>query len=405
MAFDLLCHMGMRFWINQLKFIVLFVLVIVAKAAVIDTDVRGVASAPHLRNWGLFNRLSNSHIHAPEAWKIEKGSHNIVVAIIDTGIDANHLDLKHNLWKDYASGYYGWDFVKNKPNPIDEHGHGTHVAGIVGAAMNPLTGISGVAHKVSIMAVKYYSDQNSGTQNLQNSIRALNWAIDHGANIINYSGGGPEFSGEEYITLQRARDKGVLVVAAAGNEHQNTDLVKNYYYPCAYKRLTNIICVAAVNIRNELLTSSNWGKTNVDVAAPGENILSTVPGGKYSYMSGTSQATAFVTGLAALILSKNNELRPEQIRDIIRASVDKVSSLKDKVFSAGKINAFAALQASMARTEIFQRNLSNKKKPLKKPPPSKVVAPSNAIGLNVRKAAVNTVIRSQNISSNKNQAL
>jgi subtilisin family serine protease len=297
-----------------------------------------------LQNWGLSNGIGNSHIHALDAWRISEGSRSVVVAVIDTGLDATHPDIKQNLWHDPATGAYGWDFVTNKANPVDEHGHGTHVAGILGATLNAKAGISGVAHQVSIMAVRYYSEKNSGVKNLENSIRALNWAIDHGAKIINYSGGGPEFSQEEYTALRRARDKGVLLVAAAGNEHQDTDKSENFYYPCAY-RLDNIICVASININNKLLPSSNWGKKHVDVAAPGENILSTTPGGRYAYMSGTSQATAFVTGLAALMLAKNPLLKPEEVRETVRATADRVPALDDKVASGGKVNAYAALSS------------------------------------------------------------
>lgn len=310
---------------------------------------RGVASVPTLKNWGLENNVGNSHIHAVDAWRLAEGSRDVVVAVIDTGIDPRHPDIKPNLWHDATTGVYGWDFVSNKANPNDDHGHGTHVAGILGAAMNAKSGVSGVAHRVSIMAVKYYSDQNSGAQNLQNSIKALNWAIDHGAKIINYSGGGPEFSGDEYAALKRAREKGILLVAAAGNEHKNSDVPESFYYPCAY-RLDNIICVASINIHNKLLPSSNWGRVRVDVAAPGENILSTAPGGRYAYMSGTSQATAFVTGLAALMLSKDKALKPDQIRDIVRSSVDRIPALADKVGSGGKLNAYAALAALDRKT-------------------------------------------------------
>ncbi len=326
--------------------------------ATID-NARTVASVKELKNWGLLNNSSiNSHIHAPDAWKIEQGSRDIVVAVIDTGIDPTHPDIKANLWHDPKNpGVYGYDFVKNKPNPTDEHGHGTHVAGILGATMNTKVGISGVAHKVSIMAVKYFAENNSGAANTRNSIAALNWAIDHGAHILNYSGGGAEFSAEEYMALKRARDKGVLLVAAAGNERQNTDLAENFYYPCAY-RLENIICVAATNIKNEMLSSSNWGKVRVDVAAPGENIFSTIPNGKYAYMSGTSQATAFVTGLAALLLSKNRTLKPDQVREIIRQSADRLPTLRDKVYAQGKVNAHAALALLEAAEKSAQKRLN-----------------------------------------------
>ncbi len=243
---------------------------------------------------------------------------------------------------------FGWDFVRNQPNPTDEHGHGTNVAGIIGATMNTHAGISGVAHKVSIMAVKYYSEANPGSVNLANTIKALEYAVEHGARIINYSGGGPEFSESEYLAMKKAEAKGVLVVAAAGNERQNTDQIENYYYPAAY-RLTNIISVAATDINNKLLPSSNWGKSKVDVAAPGETIYSTLPGSRYGSMSGTSQATAFVTGIAALMLAKDPTLKPQQIREIITGSVDKLPTLKDKVASGGRVNAYHALLALAER--------------------------------------------------------
>jgi subtilisin family serine protease len=304
--------------------------------------------AQKIKNWGLINANKvRSHIDALDAWKITSGSPKVVVAVIDTGLDATHKDLAKNVWHDpNAKGrnIYGWNFVTNQPNPIDDHGHGTHVSGIIGAVTDFEAGVSGVAQRVSLMPVKYYSDANPGSVNLRNTIKAINYAVDHGAKIINYSGGGPEFSEEEYLAIKKAEAKGVLVVAAAGNEHQNTDLVENYYYPSAY-HLSNIISVAAIDINDNLLPSSNWGVNKVDVAAPGENIYSTLPGGRYGYMSGTSQATAFVTGMAALLLSKDPTLTPPQIRKIIMASVDREPQLKGKLASAGKVNAYSALLA------------------------------------------------------------
>lgn len=303
--------------------------------------------AKKIKNWGIINSEEKSHIQAVDAWSIEEGSRNIVVAVIDTGIDPTHSALAANIWHDTTKkdgGVYGWNFVVDKPNPIDQHGHGTHVSGIIGAIADPVTGVSGVAHHVSIMPVKYYSDANPGSVNLKNTVKAINYAVDHGARIINYSGGGPEFSEEEYLAIKRAEARGILFVSAAGNEHQNTDKSENYYYPSAY-RLSNIISVAATDIHNKLLASSNWGKKTVDVAAPGENIYSTLPNGRYGYMSGTSQATAFVTGMAALLLSQNPSLKPHQIKEIIVSSVDKFSQLSDKIASGGRVNAYKALLA------------------------------------------------------------
>ncbi|OFZ21225.1 MAG: hypothetical protein A2X94_07130 [Bdellovibrionales bacterium GWB1_55_8] len=300
-----------------------------------------------LKNWGLLNTKAKSHIQAVDAWKIEQGNRNIIVAVIDTGIDPEHKDLKQNIWKDPSSPgtpVYGWNFVNNKANPKDDHGHGTHVAGIIGAWSDAKNGVSGVAHNVSIMAVKYYSDTNSGAVNLSNTVKAITYAVDHGAKIINYSGGGPEFSEEEFLAIKRAEAQGVLFVAAAGNERQNTDLTENAYYPSAY-RLSNIISVAATDINNNLLPSSNWGKRQVDVAAPGENIYSTLPGGRYGTMTGTSQATAFVSGIAALLLSKNPGLTPPQLRELIMNSVDPMPQLLGKLATGGRVNAYSALLA------------------------------------------------------------
>ncbi|NDD91653.1 hypothetical protein EBZ37_06175 [bacterium] len=307
-----------------------------------------------LRNWGLANSFK-SHISAVDAWKIEQGSRDVVVAVIDTGVDASHIALSANMWRDPAvtgKQVYGWNFVTNEPNPGDDHGHGTHVAGIIGAITQPQIGVSGVAQKVSIMAVKYYSERNPGSINLANTVRAINYAVDHGARIINYSGGGPEFSEEEYLAIRRAEEKGVLFVSAAGNEHQNTDKLENYYYPAAYG-LSNIISVAATDMNNKLLSSSNWGKKKIEVAAPGEGIYSTLPNGRYGSMTGTSQATAFVSGLAALLLAKNPSLTPQQLKAIIMSSVDRVPELADRLVTGGRINAYAALmQLEKVKTSV-----------------------------------------------------
>lgn len=303
-----------------------------------------------LRNWGLDNKEMNSHVNARKAWKITRGSKKIIVAVIDTGIDANHADLKDNICRKPGTDEYGFDFVTNKKNPEDKHGHGTHVAGIIGATAHTSAGASGVAPNICIMAVRYYSDSASGAQNLANTVKAINYAVDNGANIINYSGGGAEFSAAEMKAIQRAEAKGIIFVAAAGNEYQNTDLPGNSYYPAAYG-LSNIISVAATNIRNKLLPASNWGKKHVHVTAPGENIYSTLPKGRYGYMTGTSQATAFVSGQAALILSENPKLKPAEVREIIMNSVTKVADLDGKIASGGHVDVYAALRLTLAQRD------------------------------------------------------
>jgi thermitase len=301
------------------------------------------------KNWGL------AGANVQKAWTLTQGSKNVVVAVIDTGIDATHPDLKASLWKSPNpttgkpgnGSVYGWDFVTKSPNPSDFHGHGTHIAGLIGAITNPKMGTAGVSPNVQIMAVRYYDENAPGKTNLANTIKALHYAINNGARIINYSGGGPEFSQEEYEAMKEAESKNILIVAAAGNDHHNTDTEANNYYPAAYqlKGLKNIISVASIDQENRLLNSSNWGSKSVDVAAPGEGILSTIPNGKYGKMTGTSQATAFVSGIAALILAKQPALTAAQVKEIIMDNVDLEVGLRGKVMSNGKVDAYKAVLA------------------------------------------------------------
>jgi len=273
------------------------------------------------KSWALKDNKAMS-IH--KAWKLSTCSKKIVIAIIDTGVDYNHPDLRANLWKnkkeialngkdDDGNGFIddviGWDFVSDDPLPYDNHGHGTHIAGIIGAVGGNGIGLVGVCHRTSLMILKYYEASADGKTNLDNTIKAFHYAINNGADIINYSGGGPEFSERERNAILAAQKKGILVVAAAGNERQNADI--HAYYPASYN-LSNILSVAAISESNELVSSSNFGVKKIDIAAPGESIYSTIPPalGSYGYMTGTSQATAFVTGIAAMALSKKRDLTP-----------------------------------------------------------------------------------------------
>ncbi len=318
-----------------------------------------------IRNWGLSNQASNIE----KAWSLPAGNRKVIVAVIDTGIDANHPDLKPNLWKAPSSlrnsrmdPVYGWDFVSKSPNPSDLHGHGTHIAGIIGAVANHKTGTSGVSQAVQIMPVRYYSESAPGSVNLANTIKSLHYAIDNGAKIINYSGGGPEYSEEEYQAMKKAEQHGVLIVAAAGNDHHNTDVEDFRYYPAAYqlKGLRNIITVASIDADNQILASSNWGVRSVDVAAPGEGILSTIPGGRYGKMTGTSQATAFVSGIAALILSRDPGLLPSQVKELIINNSTPVAGLRGKVASGGKVDAYRSLAAVELSHSVGRTTASKK---------------------------------------------
>lgn len=272
-------------------------------------------------------------------------SKNVVVAVVDTGIDYTHAELKENLWvnsgevgswnppshlasktscrdkrcngiDDDGNGFVddviGWDFVNNIPLPFDTHGHGSHIAGIIGSSAANGIGLAGVCPRVRIMALKYYDSSGAGFNNLQNTVKAFQYANKMGAHIINYSGGGAEAATAERMALEDSKSRGILVIAAAGNDGRSNDVTP--YYPASYP-LDNIISVASINRYDQLLTSSNFGKL-VHVAAPGLSVMSTLPGGRYGMMSGTSQATAFVTGAAALLASQFKEIKQFDYKQI-----------------------------------------------------------------------------------------
>lgn len=309
--------------------------------------------------WGL------KKSDAARAWSVSKGSRKVVVAVIDTGIDEDHEDLKNNIWTNpgetgldakgknkatngidddengFVDDVHGWNFVSNNNKLVDNHGHGTHIAGIIGAEADNKKGIIGISPEVSLMILKYYDPNVNGTDNLKNTIRAMQYAVKMGAHIINYSGGGTEFSHEEQDAVMLAEKKGILFVAAAGNEKSNSD--QFHYYPADYK-LRNIISVTAIDPTTEVLPSSNYGVETVDIAAPGYNILSSLPKNSYGLMTGTSQATAFVTGAAVLIMAhKDLYNQAEEVKKYILATGDSSSSLTNKTKTSRQLNLFKAL--------------------------------------------------------------
>ena len=311
--------------------------------------------------WGL------SATKAQKAWEVSQGSKDIIVAVIDTGTDIRHKDLTDNLWvnkgevgldkngKDKATNgidddgngfvddVHGWNFVANTNDLTDNHGHGTHIAGIIGAKGGNGFGISGVAPKVSLMTLKYYDPKSPGANNLKNTIQAIRYAIKMGAKIINYSGGGTEYSAEEYAAVKDAEKKGILFIAAAGNERSNTDENGKHYYPADYD-LSNIISVTAVNEKElKVLPSSNYGVRTVDIAAPGDQIYSTLPGNTFGRMTGTSQATAFATGVAVLIMAHRTEFSASDVKKYLLRTGDEYPTLLSKTGNAKLLNAYKAL--------------------------------------------------------------
>ncbi len=260
--------------------------------------------------WGVVNS------RAVDAWASGHTTSPIVVAVIDTGVDYNHEDLSGNIWTnsgeipnnnhdDDGNGFdddiHGFDFVNNDGDPDDDNLHGTHCAGTIGAVGNNSAGVVGVTWKVQIMAVKFLDENGFG--NLNNAVRAIDYARENGAKVMNNSWGfltdqPPSVALREAI--ERARDAGVLFIAAAGNESNNNDGSRKAY-PASYET-ENVIAVAAIDEEERRASFSNFGATSVDLGAPGVDILSTFPNDAYRFLDGTSMATPHVAGAAALVL-------------------------------------------------------------------------------------------------------
>lgn len=210
------------------------------------------------------------------AWNTITDCSSVVVAVIDTGINYNHGDLASNMW-DGGVTYpnHGYDFVDNDNDPMDSNGHGTHVAGTIGAVGNNGTGSTGVCWKVKLMAIRVLDTTGSGTS--ADIIDGMNFAVDNGAKVINMSLGGGDYGQLESDAVTYALNHNVLVVVAAGNDGTNNDGVATPIYPCNYAQ-DNVVCVAALTQNYSLASFSNYGPLNVDVGAPGVNIVSTWPG-------------------------------------------------------------------------------------------------------------------------------
>lgn len=301
----------------------------------------------------------HQNVQTPLAWQVTTGSSDVVVAIVDSGIDYTHVDLKSNIWSnsqeipnngrdDDRNGYVddirGWNFVGNNSNPIttSKSNHGTHVAGIIGATGTGSRGIYGEARQVKLMGLKFIGDNGSGSTS--NAIKAIDYAVQKQVFAINNSWGSTSRSQALESAIKRAERAGVLFVVAAGNGQSGKgyDISQKAYYPAAYPQ-SNVLRVAASRTDNTLTSFSNYSKKLVDVAAPGSSILSTVSGNSYMKMSGTSMAAPLVTGLAVLIKAANPSLNFSQVKAIISASVDPIVSLKNKISSGGRVNARKAV--------------------------------------------------------------
>jgi subtilisin family serine protease len=316
-----------------------------------------------LHNTGeIPSSTSDADIDAPEAWEKGVGSHNIRVAVIDSGIDYTHPDLSANIWlnpgesgldalgnnkssngvDDDGNGYiddlHGWNFVANNNNPYDDNVHGTHCAGTIGAVGNNGVGVVGVNWNVSLVPIKFLDKNGGGTT--VDAIKAVEYATKLNVDIMSNSWGGGPFSETLEAAIKEANTKGILFVAAAGNDTRNNDKIPTY--PASYQ-IENIVSVAATGKQDRLADFSSYGRQTVHLAAPGVGILSTIPQGRYAELSGTSMATPLVAGAAALIKAKHPELSAIGLKRRLLASVDRTDQLGDVTSSGGRLNVANAL--------------------------------------------------------------
>lgn len=308
------------------------------------------------RLWGM------PVVSAPQAWEVTTGSRDIIVAVIDTGVDYRHEDLAANIWRNprevvnsadsdgngFIDDFRGWNFNGSNNDPFDDNGHGTHVAGTIGAVGNNAVGITGAAWEVSIMALKTFSAQGSGATS--DNIDAIRYAVLNGANVINASWGGSAFSQALYDAIAEARDARVVFVAAAGNSNGRTPVFPAFYGHLEEDPLRNVISVGAIHFvpgpdgpEERKASFSEWGAF---IGAPGVAIHSTIPGSSYASYSGTSMAAPLVAGTASLMLALGPDTDAEDIVFWLIESADTVPTLAATVINAARLNMAAAVFAN-----------------------------------------------------------
>jgi subtilisin family serine protease len=310
-----------------------------------------------LANSGQRGGKQGADISATLAWATTVGSEDVVVAVLDSGVDYTHEDLIKNMWmrpntmapyQDQELGTiddeYGFNAIDSAADPMDENGHGTHCAGIIGAEGENDIGIAGVNWKVKIMPLKFMNAGGFGTT--KDAIEAINYVIDRkkaGVNVrvISASWGSTQRSRALEDVIRKAYENDILFVAAAGNSTVNND--RNPHFPSSYN-VPNVISVAALDRNDQLATFSNYGVKSVAIAAPGVDILSTWLGDAYEEKSGTSMATPVVSGVAALVLAEHPRMSVDDLKKKLLASTDPIVALKGKIATGGRINAAKALE-------------------------------------------------------------
>lgn len=310
-----------------------------------------------LANSGQRGGKQGADISATLAWATTTGSEDVVVAVLDSGVDYTHEDLVENMWirpSDMAPYHdselgtindeYGYNAIISDSDPMDDNGHGTHCAGIIGAEGENEIGIAGVNWNVRIMPLKFMNAGGFGTT--KDAIEAINYVIDRkkaGVNVrvISASWGSTQRSQALGDAIRKAYDNDILFVAAAGNA--TTDNDRRPHFPSSYN-VPNVISVAALDRTDQLAKFSNYGAKSVAIAAPGVEILSTWLGNSYEEKSGTSMATPVISGVAALILAENPRMSVDDLRKRLMDSTDPIVALNGKTVSGGRINAAKALR-------------------------------------------------------------
>ncbi len=312
--------------------------------------------------WGLKNTGSNpgsgsgvagADIDALKAWEISTGSRSVKIAVIDTGIDYRHPDLKDQMWvntaelngqpgvDDDGNGYvddiHGYDFANKDGDPMDGHSHGTHCAGTIGASHNAI-GVAGVMADVEFVAIKFLTDRGSGST--EDAILAVDYATKVGVDLMSNSWGGGGASQALQEAIERANDAGIIFTAAAGNSSSDND--SRPHYPSNYQ-VDNVISVAATTSSDELASFSCFGRRTVHIGAPGHKILSTVKNGGYASYSGTSMATPHVSGVIGLLLAEESGLTPLEVRNRVMVTSEPIPALRGKTINSGRINAYNLL--------------------------------------------------------------
>ncbi|MDC9530687.1 S8 family serine peptidase [Pseudoalteromonas sp. Angola-7] len=313
--------------------------------------------------WGLNNDgqtggTADADIDAVEAWDISTGSRDVVVGVIDTGIDYSHSDLASNMWVNssevpgdgidndgngFVDDVHGINAITNTGDPMDDEGHGTHVSGTIGASGNNATGVVGVNHEVSMVGCKFLDAAGNGSTS--DAIKCIDYMVglkNAGVNlrVLNNSWGGGGYSQALADAIASSEAADLLFVAAAGNDTIDNDV--NPHYPSNYEN-ASVLSVASTDQTDNISWFSHYGLTSVDMGAPGSAILSTTPGESYASYSGTSMATPHVAGAAALVLSINPELNTQELKELLMSSGDANAALQGVTVAGTRLNVNQAL--------------------------------------------------------------